>query len=149
VPRRTHQPPCGDGPDRREGDAREFEAPIHASASTIKITSPAPICAPRSTCTAVTPTQTTDGITPCADADYSPAPTIETASTTAIATSTILNPRQGGAQVGVTVAGKPFDCDAWTENGPASIATPLLNVDITLPLGIGTIDIAQVLRLND
>jgi cysteine-rich repeat protein len=97
----------------------------------------------------VTPAQTTDGITPCEDADYSPAPTIETAFTTAITTSTILNPRQGGAQVGVTLAGKPFDCDAWTEDGPASIATPLLNMDITLPLGIGTIDIAQVLRLND
>lgn len=91
---------------------------------------------------------TTDASTPCEDADYSPAPTVETAFTTAIARSTILNPRQGGAQTVVTLAGKPFDCDAWTENGPASIAAPNLNMDVTLPV-VGTLDIAQLLRLDD
>jgi cysteine-rich repeat protein len=91
---------------------------------------------------------TPDGVTPCEDADYSPAPTVETAFTTATATSTILNPRQGGLQTAVTLAGKPFDCNAWTENGPASIAAPNLNMDVTLPV-VGTLDIAQALRLND
>ncbi len=91
---------------------------------------------------------TPDAVTPCENADYSPAPIVETAFTTAIATSTILNPRQGGAQTALTLTGKPFDCGTWVENGPASIAAPNLNMDITLPV-VGTLDIAQVLRLND
>jgi len=91
---------------------------------------------------------TPDAVTPCEAADYSPAPTVQTAFTTATATSTILNPRQGGFQTVVTLAGKPFDCNAWTENGPASIAAPNLNMDVTLPV-VGTLDIAQLLRLND
>ncbi|MEB2285363.1 MAG: hypothetical protein B6D46_14450 [Polyangiaceae bacterium UTPRO1] len=96
----------------------------------------------------VTPALTTDGSTPCENADYSPAPTIASAFTTAVAKSTILNPRQGGAQTSLTVAGKPFDCNAWTENGPASIVLPNVNMDVTLPV-VGTLDIAQALRLND
>ncbi len=96
----------------------------------------------------VTPALTTDGSTPCTDADYTTTPPIATAFTTALATSTILNPRQGGAQTLVSLTGKPFDCVAWTENGPASIAAPNLNMDVTLPV-VGTLDIAQVLRLND
>ena len=95
-----------------------------------------------------TPALTTDGATPCEDADYSPASPIATAFTTATAKSTILNPRQGGIQTVVTLAGKPFDCDAWTENGPASLAAPNVNMDVTLPV-VGTLDIAQLLRLSD
>ncbi|MCC6765215.1 MAG: DUF4215 domain-containing protein [Deltaproteobacteria bacterium] len=95
-----------------------------------------------------TAAQTPDGVTPCEDADYSPAPTVETAFTTAIAKSTILNPRQGGAQTVVTLPGKPFDCGAWTENGPASIVAPNVNMDVALPV-VGTLDIAQALRFDD
>ena len=95
-----------------------------------------------------TPALTTDGATPCENADYSPASPIETAFTTATATSTILNPRQGGGQTVVTLAGKPFDCDAWTENGPAALAAPNANMDVTIPI-VGTLDIAQLLRLDD
>lgn len=43
------------------------------------------------------------------------------AQTTATATSTILNPRQGGFQTVVTLAGKPFDCNAGRRTArPAS-----------------------------
>jgi cysteine-rich repeat protein len=91
---------------------------------------------------------TPDAVTPCEDADYSPAPTVMTAFTTAIATSTILNPRQGGLQTVVTLGGTPFDCNAGSENGPASVVAPNLNMDVTLPV-VGTLDIAQALRLND
>jgi cysteine-rich repeat protein len=91
---------------------------------------------------------TPDAVTPCEDADYSPAPTVETAFTTAVAKSTILNPRQGTPQTVVTLTGKPFDCNTWVENGPAIIAAPNRNMDVTLPV-VGTLDIAQVLRLND
>ncbi|MCC6848320.1 MAG: hypothetical protein IT294_07455 [Deltaproteobacteria bacterium] len=95
-----------------------------------------------------TPALTTDGATACEGADYSPASPIDTAFTTATAKSTILNPRQGGAQTSITLAGTPFDCDAWTANGPASIVAPNANMDVTLPV-VGTLDIAQLLRLQD
>ena len=44
---------------------------------------------------------------------------------------------------------QPFNCGNWVENAGASIAGPNVNMDVVLPLGLGTVDIAQVLRLND
>jgi hypothetical protein len=89
---------------------------------------------------------TDDGVTPCEAATY--AAPLRTAVTTATATSSIVNAQQGGT-VSVTQAARPFDCDNWVENAGASLAAPNVNMDVVLPLGLGTVDIAQVLRLND
>ena len=44
---------------------------------------------------------------------------------------------------------QPFDCGNWVEDAGASLAAPNVNMDVVLPLGLGTVDIAQVLRIND
>jgi cysteine-rich repeat protein len=89
---------------------------------------------------------TDDGVTPCEDAAF--AAPLHTAVTTATATSTIVNAQQGGMTT-VSQSARPFNCSNWVENAGASLAGPNVNMDVTLPLGLGTVDIAQVLRLND
>jgi hypothetical protein len=91
---------------------------------------------------------TTDNdATPCSAASYVTPPT-RTAITTAVATSEITNTRQGGT-VTVSLTGKPYSCAPWAADGPASIAMPNVSLDFVLPFGLGTQDVAQVLRLND
>ena len=89
---------------------------------------------------------TDDGVTLCEDADY--AAPLAIGVTTAAASSTILNPQQGGSTT-VVQTGQPFNCSNWIENAGASVAGPNANMDVELPLGLGTFDLAQVLRLND
>lgn len=89
---------------------------------------------------------TDDGVTPCEDATY--APVLRGAVTTATATSNIINSQQGGTAT-VSQSGQPFNCSNWVENAGASVVAPNANMDVVLPLGLGTVDIAQVLRLND
>jgi hypothetical protein len=84
----------------------------------------------------------------CTTADYTLAPSTQTALTTGTATSTIFNPRQGGTLTSLTLAGQPFDCDDWTENSGASIVLPNTNMDVPVPF-VGTFDLSQTLRLND
>ena len=89
---------------------------------------------------------TSDDTTPCTAATY--VTTTKTALTTAIATSEITDTRQGGS-VTSTLTGKPYACGPWSTDGPASIALPNVTFDFVLPFGLGTQDVAQVLRLND
>ena len=84
----------------------------------------------------------------CALADYSAGPTNVTGLTTAVATSVINDPMQGGAFTLVTLTGQPFDCGNWTTDSGASIVLPNTNSDVTVPV-LGTYDLAQCLRLND
>ena len=84
----------------------------------------------------------------CEDANYTGAPFTVTAFTTGTAAGTILNPRQGGASIGHTLAGQPFNCANWVENSGASIVMPNTNMDVTVPL-LGNYDIVQTWRLND
>lgn len=74
--------------------------------------------------------------------------TTKTALTTATATSEITDTRQGGT-VTSTLTGKPYACGSWSTDGPPSIALPNVTFDFVLPFGLGTQDVAQVLRLND
>ena len=90
---------------------------------------------------------TSDTSTPCTAASYVTPPT-RTALTTAVSTSQITDTRQGG-DISVTLTGKPYSCAAWSSDGPASIALPNVSLDFVLPYGLGTQDVAQVLRLND
>ena len=63
----------------------------------------------------------------------------------------ITNARLSDGGVGTqttTLAGRPFSCGSWTEDSGASIAAPNVAMDFELPF-LGTIDIPQVLRLND
>jgi hypothetical protein len=93
---------------------------------------------------------TSDAVTPCEEAEFSVP--IRTAFTTSTATSVILNAQLLGGGTGTIVgamAGQPFDCSNWTENAGASIVVPNLNTDVELPLGLGTMDLTQLLRLND
>ncbi|HEV7734740.1 MAG TPA: DUF4215 domain-containing protein [Candidatus Binatia bacterium] len=83
---------------------------------------------------------------PCSSATYGPV--VRTALTTATATASITNTRQGGDTT-VTQAGQPFNCASFATFNGASLALPNTNPDVVLPLGLGTRDIAQVLRLND
>jgi hypothetical protein len=89
---------------------------------------------------------TSDDTTPCTAATY--VTTTKTALTTATATSEITDTRQGGT-VTTTLTGVPYSCGQWTTDGPASIALPNVTFDFVLPFGLGTQDVAQVLRLND
>lgn len=89
---------------------------------------------------------TSDDTTPCTAATY--VTTTRTALTTATATSEITDTRQGGT-VTTTLTGKPYACGAWTTDGPASIALPNETFDFVLPFGLGTQDVAQVLRIDD
>jgi nitrous oxidase accessory protein NosD len=84
----------------------------------------------------------------CEDANYTGSPFTVTAFTTGTAAGTILNPRQGGASIGHTLAGQPFNCANWVENSGASIVMPNTNMDVTVPL-LGNYDIVQTWRLND
>ena len=89
---------------------------------------------------------TGDDATPCTDATY--VTTTRTALPTATATSEITDTRQGGT-VTTTLTGLPYACDGWATDGPASVALPNVTFDFVLPFGLGTQDVAQVLRLND
>jgi len=90
---------------------------------------------------------TSSDATPCTAASYVTPPT-RTALTTAVSTSEITNTRQGG-NVTVSLTGKPYACNPWASDGPPSIALPNVSLDFVLPFGLGTQDVAQVLRLND
>jgi len=90
---------------------------------------------------------TSSDATPCTAASYVTPPT-RTALTTAVSTSEITNTRQGGT-VTVSLTGKPYACTPWASDGPASIALPNVSLDFVLPFGLGTQDVAQVLRLDD
>ena len=75
-------------------------------------------------------------------------PPIATAITTASATSEILDARQGGTAT-VVQSGQPFHCSNWVVDAGASTVSPAFSPDLELPFGLGTIDVAEVLRLND
>ncbi len=96
----------------------------------------------------ITGALTTDLVTLCPDADYSGSSPVPTAFTTAAASSTILNPLQGGTDTSVALAGQPFDCGNWTTDSGASIVLPNVNPDLAIPI-LGPHDLAQAFRLND
>jgi hypothetical protein len=89
--------------------------------------------------------QTTDLVTPCTEAVFESAQNYVI--TTGTSTSTISNAR-GGGTVTTIQTGQPFDCANWTEDSGASLTVPNVNLDIPIPI-FGTLDISQVVRLND
>ncbi len=72
----------------------------------------------------------------------------DAAVTTGQATAEIQNMLQIGTST-VQQSGQPFDCGNWTSDSGASVASPNVAFDVVLPFGLGTVDVAQVLRLND
>lgn len=94
--------------------------------------------------------------TPCHTLDYSSAPAIPTAFTTATATATVLDdwidglgPASRGINT-VSLGGVPFSCAAWGQaSGPAaSIGAPFFTLDFVAPLLLSLVDVSQVLRLE-
>jgi hypothetical protein len=75
--------------------------------------------------------------------DYDGAPATQVALTTGTATATVQNPSQGGANLAVSKTGAPFDCGAWTTDGPGILEVPVVALDSVAG------DLANVVQLDD
>jgi hypothetical protein len=82
----------------------------------------------------------------CADpskVNYAVAQAGTTAMTTGTATVTITEPTQGGNPVSVSATGAPFDCSAWTTDGPGVVEVGVPAFDTQFG------DAANVMQLDD
>ncbi len=99
---------------------------------------------------------TTNAIDPCSAANFTNAPVVRTALTTATAVSSVSETRQNvesptfhpNATVDVTLTGQPLDCANFGPGMRSSFVAPVYELDTTPGVVAGRFDLADVLRLD-